>query len=281
MSKISLVLSKLLSDNIAKCIDDMESVEEVRVRIGKRTKVLISGNYRAIRHVASDADISHILAIASKSSIFAVEQSISRGFISTECGIRIGVCGEAIYDGGKYKTLKNIASLIIRAPHEVKSLPIAVQDAINPFVSTLIVSPPSGGKTTMLREIARRISNKGERVVIIDERYEISGISCGKPELDIGENTDIIAGTDKLTAYEIAIRGCNPSVLVTDEIFGRDDVYALSDCVRSGIKILASMHGNSLNAITRVDGISDIFNRVLLLDGIPNIGKVIDIVDLS
>lgn len=259
----------------------MESVEEVRVRIGKRTKVLISGNYRAIRHVASDEDISHILAIASKSSIFAVEQSISRGFISTECGIRIGVCGEAIYDGGKYKTLKNIASLIIRAPHEVKSLPIAVQDAINPFVSTLIVSPPSGGKTTMLREIARRISNKGERVVIIDERYEISGISCGKPELDIGENTDIIAGTDKLTAYEIAIRGCNPSVLVTDEIFGRDDVYALSDCVRSGIKILASMHGNSLNAITRVDGISDIFNRVLLLDGIPNIGKVIDIVDLS
>lgn len=281
MSKISKVLNGLLSNSIVECIDDMESVEEVRVRLGKRTKVLISGNYRTIRHIASVDDISYILAIASKSSIFAVEQSISRGFISTECGIRIGVCGEAIYDGGKYKTLKNIGSLIIRAPHEIKSLPIAVQDSISPFVSTLIVSPPSGGKTTMLREIARRVSNKGERVVIIDERYEISGISCGKPELDIGENTDIIAGTDKITAYEIAVRGCNPSVLVTDEIFGRNDVYALADCVRSGIKILASMHGNDIKAVTKVDGISEIFNRVIVLDGIPNIGKVIDIVDLT
>lgn len=281
MSKISIILKGLLSDSIVECIDDMEAVEEVRVRLGKRTKVLISGSYRAIRHIASVDDISHILAIASKSSIFAVEQSISRGFISTECGIRIGVCGEAIYDGGKYKTLKNISSLIIRAPHEIKSLPMTVQNSINPFVSTLIVSPPSGGKTTMLREIARRISNKGERVVIIDERYEISGISCGKPELDIGENTDIIAGTDKITAYEIAVRGCNPSVLVTDEIFGRDDVFALADCVRSGIKILASMHGNDINAVNKVDGISDIFNRVIVLDGVPNIGKVIDIADLS
>lgn len=281
MSKISKVLNGLLSNSIVECIDDMESVEEVRVRLGKRTKVLISGNYRTIRHMASVDDISYILAIASKSSIFAVEQSISRGFISTECGIRIGVCGEAIYDGGKYKTLKNIGSLIIRAPHEIKSLPIAVQDSISPFVSTLIVSPPSGGKTTMLREIARRVSNKGERVVIIDERYEISGISCGKPELDIGENTDIIAGTDKITAYEIAVRGCNPSVLVTDEIFGRNDVYALTDCVRSGIKILASMHGNNIRAVTKVEGISEIFNRVIVLDGIPNIGKVIDIVDLT
>lgn len=281
MNKISDILKKLLSSNISECIDDMESVEEIRVRLGKKTKVLISGSYRTIRHVASADDIAHILAIASKSSIFAVEQTIARGFIATECGIRIGVCGEAIYDAGKYKTLKNIGSLIIRAPHEIKSLPISVQDAIQPFVSTLIVSPPSGGKTTMLREIARRISNRGERVVIIDERYEISGISCGNPELDIGENTDIIAGTDKITAYEIAIRGCNPSVLVTDEIFGRDDVYALGDCVRSGIKILASMHGKNLNAITRLDGIDKIFNKVIVLDGIPNIGKVVEIADIN
>lgn len=121
------------------------------------------------------------------------------------------------------------------------------------FKNLLVIAPPSGGKTTLLREIARLASNDGFNVCVIDERREIAGAVKGVSGLDLGKSVDVITGVKKLKAYECAIRSMNPDVVVTDEIYGAEEVDAVLDAMRAGVKVAASLHAT---------GVSDLKNTV-------------------
>lgn len=271
-------LASLLSQNVRRQITNIESLTEIRLRRDKPLSVATTEGYNQLYYRVQQADIDYTLAIASENSIYAVQDAIINGYLSCAGGIRIGVCGEGVYENNVLKAVKNINSLTIRIPHEIKTLPIRFDKIIGNFENTLIVSPPGGGKTTLLRETARRLSNRGERVLIIDERLELTATSDGKSALDIGSNTDVMVNILKLTAYKNAVRADNPSIIVTDELFGEAELDAIADCIRSGVKVLASMHGNE-KIIEHVPRLITLFKNIAILDSRPSPGTLVKIIN--
>ena len=150
-------------------------------------------------------------------------------------------------DNGKLRSIKNINSLVIRIAKSVQNLPTEVLPIINNFDNTLILSPPFLGKTTLLREMTRRLSDKGNDILVIDERNEISATVDGKQNLDLGANTDVMVGVPKIACYEGAVRTMAPDIIVTDEIFGEREVDCLVDSVRSGVKVMATAHACNID----------------------------------
>ena len=235
-------LKRLLRSKMCESLEKFEEICEIRVRCNKNLVVYTLGGRHVIDYLATQEDIDYILKIATSRSLYAVEESIKRGYISCDGGIRIGISGEAVLDGGKLRVIKNINSLVIRIAKSVQNLPIEVLPIINNFDNTLILSPPFLGKTTMLREMTRRLSDKGNDILVIDERNELSATIDGKQNLDLGANTDVMVGVPKIDCYEGAVRTMSPDIIVTDEIFGEREVDCLLDSVRSGVKVMATAH---------------------------------------
>lgn len=191
--------------------------------------------------------IEEVLMRAAQHSIYAVNDRICDAFISLSGGYRIGLCGEVVCDCGKIKTIKNFSSLNVRVPHEIKGCGDKVYNILCKMgMNCLVVSPPGMGKTTLLRDLARIIGNVVpiKNVLLVDERSELASVVNGKPQLDIGVNTDIICNCTKEYAFERAIRAMRPDVIITDELYGENDFNAVENAVRSGVKVLASAHSD-------------------------------------
>jgi len=190
-------------------------------------------------------DISGVVEIASKGSAYASQNDMNRGFITTESGVRIGVCGDAVCDGGRIKCFREITSLNIRIPHEIRGIGIAAADFIcdgGAPSSCLILSPPGGGKTTLLRDVIRTLSDaRGIRVAVADERSEISmGMRC-----DLGTRTDVCSGCSKADASMMLIRSMCPEALAFDEITAPEDVSAAMFAAHCGVALIATAHASS------------------------------------
>ena len=233
-----------------------EEVTELRMRVGRPLVVMTAGERRAAKlpsgapFVVRRDDIERVLAVASDFSLYAVNDQLVKGYMAKR-GIRIGVAGEGVVEGGRVLTMKHIAFLTVRIPHEVKEVPREVSDAVfgGGVGNTFVISPPYGGKTTLLRELAR-LSSRERNTLIIDERFELAAAERGVPTLDVGD-CDVVSGVDKLTAYANTIRAMSPEVIVTDEIFGAEEAKAVADIARSGVKVFASIHGESAEAVFR------------------------------
>ncbi len=268
-------LRRLLRDDIYWAVEKFSNISELRLRRGKNIVVYTIGARNVVQYVCEQEDIDYVLRIATSRSLYAVEESIKHGYISCEGGIRIGLVGEAVLDSGKLRSIKNINSLVIRVANSIQSLPQEVLPIIENFDNTLILSPPYLGKTTMLREITRRLSNNGNDILVIDERNELSATINGESNLDMGTNTDIMVGVPKIDCYEGAVRTMSPDIIVTDEIFGEKEVDAILDTVRSGVKVMATAHGNDIdNFLTNKSyaPLKNVIANYLLLG--DNVGKV-------
>ncbi len=240
-------LKRLFRERMCECLEKFEEICEIRVRSNKNLVVYTFGGRYVTDYIATQEDIDYILKIATSRSLYAVEESIKCGYISCDGGIRIGLSGEAVLDNGKLRSIKNINILVIRIAKSVQNLPMEVLPIINNFDNTLILSPPFLGKTTLLREMTRRLSDKGNDILVIDERNEISATVDGKQNLDLGANTDVMVGVPKIACYEGAVRTMAPDIIVTDEIFGEREVDCLVDSVRSGVKVMATAHACNID----------------------------------
>ena len=190
----------------------------------------------------------------SKFSIFAFEEDIKQGFITIQGGHRVGVTGEWVFDDGKVKYLKNISSLNIRICREIVGLGekfikhIYSSDLI---LNTLIISPPKSGKTTLLRDLTRIISNgdsplkRGFKVSIIDERSELAACFNGIPQLNVGMRTDVYDNCLKSKGIILSIRSMAPEVIVCDEIGTREDFESILVAYNSGVSVISTIHGSS------------------------------------
>ena len=252
---------KILSERILSAIENnynSSNVYEIRLRkncpvvinFAGKNMFLINNNSQVI---ASTDDINFTLSVATKNSLYAYSDQIKSGFITIENGIRIGIAGECVTgEDGVVKTIKNVTSLAIRIPHEIDNCAhTALAFILNGGIkSTLIVAPPGAGKTTFLRDIARHIADKTPyNVTIADERMEIASVSGGVATLSVGKTSDIISKTTKDYAFSYGIRSLAPDVLICDELASEKDALSALKCKRSGVKIIATIHGASLDSL--------------------------------
>lgn len=239
--------------------------------LGEKGKTILADS----AYICSKRDIEEIIENATEHSVYAFNEEIKQGFITASGGLRIGVCGDCVYDGEKLVTIKNISSLNIRIPHEVNgcSKPLCKYLLTNKISSTLIISPPAKGKTTILKDIARKINSLyNYSVLIIDERGEFGCVS--------GENIDKICYSDKLFAFNYALRSMSPDLVITDELSGRRDWQCAEEAFNSGIKIFASMHGIDIDGVVgNKCFIKGIFDRYVVVYGFDKIGLKFNIYD--
>lgn len=255
-------------------------ITEIRMRVGrplvfataegKRYALLPCGQ----PYIVTKTDVERLVGIASDFSFYAVNDELIKGYL-VKNGVRIGVAGEGVVDGGKLITIKNPSYAVMRIPHEIKGCADKVIDKCE-NANVLILSPPGGGKTTLLRDMARQVSKK-YNTLVIDERYEIASVDGkGLPALDVGDS-EVVSGISKCIAYENCIRAMSPEIIVTDEIFRKEEVDAVQDIVRSGVRVFASVHGRSLDFLSSspvFSSLVDCFDVVVTL--VPT-GKIVGV----
>jgi len=223
------------------------------------------------------ADIKTIFYSAVRHSPYAFNEEIRNGYLTLKGGHRVGICGRAVMTGSEITTIKNISSLNIRISKEVLTAASEVMPYIiknGSFVNTLILSAPSCGKTTVLRDIIRRLSDGIDcvphNIAVADERGEIAACANGIAQNDVGCRTDVFDAVSKAQGIMNLIRSMSPAVIATDEVGTYEDAVALKAASLCGVKLLCTAHAYDIDdMLTGKDKtkqeICSLFERIVVL----------------
>lgn len=233
---------------------NLNRLSELRLRRGQPVSVEYGGEmfFLAQSGVTPDrsraivcGDVAKVLAAATGGNVYGYAEQLKSGFITVSNGVRIGVAGEYVTDGGKVATIKSVTSLNIRVPHDVPDCAAEICKTLfsDGAKSTLIFSKPGLGKTTMLRGVAKYLSeNFPQNILVFDERNEISAMGEEGDGYDLGARVDVIRCYEKKGAIVGAIRAMKPQVIITDELYGAADIETVKYAVDCGICVIASSH---------------------------------------
>ena len=256
--EIYKILPEVIGNNIRQFFME-DKIEEIRIKVGKPIILNLSFEEKVLDYIPTREDLRYLIAKISNYSLYAFEEEIKQGYITLKGGHRVGLAGECVMSKGEVRTIKNISSLNIRICKEVIGASNKVMKLITEndrVYNTLIVSPPKCGKTTILRDIAKNLSNgvyqinlKGKKVTIVDERSEIAACYNGIPQMNVGIRTDILDNCLKKSGMIMAIRSLSPEVLICDEIGTEGDLEALNMAFNSGVNIIVTVHGYDINDI--------------------------------
>lgn len=279
-------------DRWKKVANEAEKLQEIRLRAGMPLTVWVDRKEKFLdvqgrfvdrpeaAHRPSPEELEELVRHLCRYSVYAFTDEIRQGFLTVQGGHRVGLSGQVVLDGeGGIKDIKYIRYLNIRIAHQVKG----AADPVIPFLfeegqimSTLLISPPGGGKTTMLRDIIRQVSEgtvygQGVNVSVVDERSEIAGSYLGIAQNDVGIRTDVLDGCPKVEGMMLLIRSMAPRVLAVDELGGMEDIRALQMASGCGCQLIATVHGGSLEEIRRKSYMryvmeQGLFGRYVMLD---------------
>lgn len=270
-------LLSAIPERIRQCLTEipMDRLMEVRLRRGAALSAVctdgifyinhkgrVTENYREALAVTA-SDIRRGMELVTRSSVYAFENEIKNGYVTLPGGHRVGISGDAVTEGGKISHIRTVQSLNYRFAREVIGAADGVMhrifDGIN-IKNTLIVSPPMCGKTTMLRDIARQLSEMGKKVSIVDERGEIAALSFGASPFDLGANCDVLANVNKAEGMLLMLRAMSPDVIITDEIGDKKDFDAIREIKKRGVSVITTLHGRD----TEIEG----FDTIIKLYGV-------------
>lgn len=289
-------LYSIFPEEIQKVLLDLpiriEEIQEIRIRVQKPLMVYASGREVISPYCVSPEQLKEILAYLGNYSLYAYEDEIRQGYLSLEGGHRVGIVGKVVMEQKKVKTITEISSLNIRIAHEIKGcadniLPYLWENSI--LCPTLIASAPGCGKTTLLRDCIRQLSNgssfhKGRNVGVVDERLELSGSFRGVSGNDMGIRTDVLLSCPKAEGMMMLIRSMAPEVLAVDEIGSMEDVSAMQYAMNCGCVFLATVHGKNLEELLRKPALKEMiehrfFHRFVFLKSGKEVGQIQEILD--
>lgn len=247
--------------------------EEFRLRVGQPPTVLVQGREHAMSGQAMTREqLSDVLELATHGSAHTALERMRAGFLTVEGGHRIGICGSTVVRDGAVWLIRELSSLDLRIARAIPGLAAPLMDKLGsgPPPGILILSEPGGGKTTLLRDLIRCLSLRGERVGIADERGELAGLWKGIPQFDIGPRTDVLDGCPKEAGLMSLLRGMNETVLAVDEIATEEDVAAIQMCANCGVSLLATAHAGSPAELKRRTYLApvlcpDVFSKVIVI----------------
>ena len=215
-------------------------------------------------------DIEQILEIRIRVNKPICVRTIKKGFITVKGGHRIGICGEAVYENNEIKYINNVSYLNFRSAKEIIGCANDLYEKIyknNIFKNTLIISEPGKGKTTLLRDIIRLLSDKGKfNISVIDERSEIAASYKGMTTNDLGIRTDVMTAFEKKDGIVMAIRAMAPDIIAVDEIGNKEDIEGLYFAKQSGVGVIATAHGSNVNE--KVTKYKDLFKKYIYIEEI-------------
>lgn len=302
------MLSKRISDIVEQAVlMNDERLEEVRLRADKP---LMLQNYKREWFVGRDGtlqgspdgsyivrqeDIKASLELMSENSIYAYQDEIRNGYITIKGGHRVGLSGRVVSDGGSVRNIKDIAGLNIRISNQIigcseKVMRYIIKNSLEIY-NTLIVSPPQCGKTTILRDIARTLSDgfakadfRGIKVGIVDERSEIAACLHGVAQNNVGVRTDVLDGCPKSLGMAMLIRSMSPNVIITDEIGNEGDREAVNCVLNAGVKIVTSAHGYNVSELQSRREVlrmmeEKVFERYIVLGSLYGPGTLMEVID--
>lgn len=243
-------------------------------------------------YIVNAMDLKETLEYISSFSLYAYEDEIRQGFITVQGGHRIGLAGKVILEQGTVKSIKHISFINIRMSHEV----IGCGECVLPYLymnqqicHTLVISPPGCGKTTLIRDMIRLISDgygecPGITVGVVDERSEIAACYRGVPQNDVGMRTDVLDCCPKAEGMLMMIRSMSPVLIAVDEIGKKEDIDALAYVMNCGCRILATVHGSSVEDVYNKPVLKmmiedKMFKRYVVLSGAKEPGKVKNVLD--
>ncbi|AVP56132.1 stage III sporulation protein AA [Clostridium tetani] len=268
---------------------NFKNLQEIRIRSQKPIIVKDGACEIVTDYIATLEEVGSIVKRMSSYSIYAYDDEIKQGYITINGGHRVGICGKCVVEGEKVKTIKYPASLNIRICREVAGC----SDKILPYIlkssmveNTIIISPPNCGKTTLLRDIAKKLSNgiskldlKGMKVCVIDERSEIASCVNGVPQLNLGLRTDVLDSCPKSQGIMMAIRSMSPDVIVCDEIGSTEDIESIIKAMNSGVKLITTVHGYDVKDIYEREVFkgaieNKVFQKAIVLSSRKGVGTV-------
>lgn len=300
------IFSLNLRTILAKLNVNFELLQEIRLRINAPLLAIYDNKEYYVtalselsesnsgQYIITKNEIKETMEYISNYSLYAFEEELKQGFITITGGHRIGIAGKAVLEENRIKSIKHISFINIRLSHQVKGcadkvLPYIIGDEDTDCYHTLIISPPRCGKTTLLRDVIRQLSDgnrsrQGISIGVVDERSEIGACYMGTPQNDLGIRTDILDCCPKAKGMLMLIRSMSPRIIAVDEVGSIEDIEAIEYVMNCGCKLIATVHGNSIEDIKNKPILGKLvkeklFERYILLNNHGGVGHLEEIYD--